>query len=538
MAEFDFRIKEKMDYETFFTYISHIPSCIFFKDKELRYQFSSHYWAQLLSEDIIGKTDLEVRKDTENVEDAMNQDRNIIATGKGCRYVIKSEIDDELAYLELIKEPVIDATGEVVGIVGLINNVTEKTLMSEKIMNMSHMLESQCTELETSNEELKNSLDKVQRMHSAQKLFTASMNHELRSPLNGIIGNLQLLLDDPNLNDEQKRSVSSAFTSSQLMLDIVNELLDFAKLEMDGMSISKERFCPAKMLDDIGFTASNQAKNKGLIFSLIKDESLPDSLVSDKKRLTQVIYNLVSNAVKYTANGSVTLKASYLDGKLIIQCTDTGQGISEESIKTLFDPYVRFNETKNANIQGTGLGLSIVKKIIENMNGEITVESEIDKGSTFTVRIPAIVADALDKKESALGKARSADFDCSGFKALCIDDSQINAKVISSLLQRIDMEADVAFNAKDGIEKADKKKYDIIFMDHLMPDIDGIKATDIIRDKSLLNSKTPVVMMTGNTGAEYKELYKSHGIEGSLEKPVLLEKIKELLSELLGADEG
>lgn len=535
MTKLELSIMDEMDYETFVSIIAKIPSCIFFKDSNLKYRFSSHCWAQLIDDDIVGKTDLEIRKDTENAVKAMEADRAIIESKKGQHYVIKSDIDGEISHLELIKEPIMDASGEVIGIVGLINDVTQQTIMEKQIVDMSKMLEEQCDELETSNEELRATLEKVEQMHTAQKLFTASMNHELRSPLNGIIGNLQLLLEDSSLSREQSDIVKNAFNSSQMMLEIVNELLDFAKMEMGGFTIKQEPFVIARLLDNIEFSASTQAKAKGLEFSLIKD-FLHDIYMGDEIRLAQIINNIVSNAIKYTEKGYIELEVAYENGMLKIVCADSGQGISADAMDTLFDPYTRFNEKKNAKIQGTGLGLSVVKGLVNGMNGEITVESKLGIGTTFTIRIPIQPA-SVEEFFSCENREDIIDVDNMDFghlKVLCVDDSKVNLTMMAAMLNKVGINADEAFSGMQGIARADRTKYDVIFLDHMMPIMDGLETFDIIRKNSSLNFDTPIIMLSGNVDPEAAEVFKQHGAAGHLVKPVLKEKVLEMIARVTG----
>jgi len=532
VSNLDIHITEQMDYDTFVQTISSIPSCIFFKDKDLRYRFSTHYWAQLTGDSIVGKTDLEVRKDKENAIRAMNEDRSILEEKEGRNYIIESNIDGNISHLEIIKEPVYNSDGEPIGIVGLINDVTEKILMEKKIVGISEMLEIKCQELAGSNEELKSSLDKVEQMHASQKLFTASMNHELRNPLNGVIGNLQLLLDDESLSSEQRDIIRNAYGSSQYMLEIVNELLDFAKLEMTGITVKHEEVDIDSILDNIEFMAKTQAKFKNLEFSMKRDISLSGKLISDGTKISQIMHNFVSNAIKYTEKGSISLSVSCTDNLLVISCKDTGQGISEASMKQLFDPFTRFNEKRNVNVQGTGLGLSVVKRIIDCMEGEISVESKVDEGSTFTAKIPVeIVSESDDKK--VYNNASSKEFDLSKLKVLCVDDSKVNVKVMQVLLSKEGMKVDTAYSAKEAIVACNEDKYDVVFMDHMMPEMDGIEAFHIIRKSSIYNDKTPVVMLTGNAASKYEEYYKEQGVDGYLIKPILKEQVLRMIRDVV-----
>ncbi len=529
MACFDERLMDEMDYLTFMKIISNIPSCIFFKDAELKYRFSTHCWAQLNSDDIVGKTDLDVRKDREDAIKAMEADREILRTKKGCSYVIKSEIDGDISFLELIKEPLLDSNGEAIGIVGLINDVTDKTVMEYQIRDMSNELEGKCRQLENSNSELKESLQKIEQLHATSKLFTASMNHELRSPLNAILGSLQVLMDDDTIGEAQKENISNAFESSKLMLHIVNELLDFAKLEINGFEIKNERFDLKSILKNVAYLTNNQAREKGITFRLVVQENLPTWYVGDATKIKQIMNNFLSNALKYTDEGNITLQVSYSEGELVITCSDTGQGISEKSMKTLFDPYVRCNEVKNSTVQGTGLGLSIVKRIIDNMDGEIFVDSSIDEGSTFTARIPI--------KISSEEYQEKRDIEDNGFlqnkKALCVDDTKVNLAVISSLLESIGVIADKAESSDEAIKMAQENIYDIIFMDHMMPGMDGVEAYHYIRDNCTNNDNAPVVMLTGNADSSYAKLYEEEGLNGYLTKPVSKEMLLDVLKKLL-----
>lgn len=535
MTNLDEKIMKELDYATFVKIISNIPSCIFYKDKDLKYRFSSHCWAQLISDDIVGKTDLDIRKDKENAIKAMEADREILRSKKGCNYVIKSDIDGVVSYLELIKEPILGDDGEAIGIVGLINDVTEKVTMQQQILEMSKQLEEQCKELEASNVELKDTVEKVEKLLAASKLFTASMNHELRSPLNGIIGMLQVLMDDNNLDQEEKQNVNNAFQSSQLMLNIVNELLDFAKMERDEFRIKHETFNMRDLLGNVEFVSKNQANAKNLEFNMEVDDSVGDVYVGDEVRIKQIINNFTSNAVKYTDAGSIKLAIGMEDNYLVISCADTGQGMTEEALQYLFDPYVRFNEKKNAKIQGTGLGLSIVKKIIDKMQGSIDVSSEFGVGTTMIAKIPIQAGDnsRLDDNTNgdfvAVNDVREVDF--SKLRALCVDDTKANAAVMAVLLKNIGITADKVYSGKEAIDKLKQVKYDIIFMDHQMPEMDGVEAFKIIRSEAGLNKKTPVVMLTGNADESYEKLYTDAGLDGYLVKPAMKNDIIEMIKQ-------
>jgi len=533
MAGVDNRNIWGLDLEILKRMISVIPSNIFFKDTELRYQFCSHKWREQADGDIIGKTDLEIRLDKENAIPAMEADREIIRTGIGCRYTIESIVGDTVSYLELIKEPVKDENGNVLGIVGLINDVTEQTLLNRKIKKLSEELEKQCVELEGTNSELKSALDAVEKMIANQKLFTASMNHELRSPLNGIIGLLQMLKNDKSLNREQQEYVYHASQSSQLMLGIVNDLLDIAKMDTEEFTIKNDVFDIYEFANSVKKTSENLANAKNISFKVDIEAELPAKFLCDETRITQVVNNIVSNSIKYSDKGEILLDIRYSNGRLIFICKDEGQGMSEETINDLFKPFVRFNENKNKNIQGTGLGLSIVKKIVDKMGGSITVESKIDVGSTFTIEIPAAICHDFSRKntnerdEAAEGTVP----DFSNLRILCVDDTKVNIIVFKGLLRDTGINVDEAFSGMEAIEMANVNKYDMIFMDYQMPKMNGVETFRGIKNESLMNKDTPAVLLTANTGDEFGEEWKREGFAGYLEKPIFVGKLISAIQE-------
>ena len=516
MTKLELDIMDKLEYSTFVKIIAEIPSCIFFKDTELKYIFSSHCWAQLISDDIVGKTDLEIRKDKENAIKAMEVDREIIRTGTGVNYIIKSDIDGDVSYLQLIKEPIFD-DDKVIGIVGLINDVTEKTLTEQK--------------LEESNDKLKEALEELHKRNAAQKLFTASMNHELRSPLNSIIGLLNLLLEDDTLNEVQHQNVYYAHQSAELMLSIVNELLDFAKMDTKEFNIVSEIFSLDSMVANIDYMTRSQAAEKGLNFNMIHSTS-GQMLIGDEKRIRQIVSNLLSNSIKYTKQGWIRLVVEYEQEKLNIVCEDSGQGMSEQSLKTLFDPYVRFNEKSNKSIQGTGLGMSIVKKLVEKMDGEITVEAELSVGTKVTVKIPLQAYTGVTPKKSMINISAN-DNDYSTLKILCVDDIESNLMVFEILLEKQGMSIDKACCGFEAMNLANENTYDIIFMDHMMPECDGVELMKDIHINSNKNKATPIVMLTGNAGEAEQTLYHNSGAAGYLMKPAKREDILRVIDDIL-----
>ncbi len=514
---------QQLDYDTVTRAIDVIPSNIFFKDRELRYRFTSHYWTEIEGDDIIGKTDLEVRKDQENVESAMEADREILRSGKGCRYTIRNEVDGVEKYLELLKEPVFNDAGEAIGIVGLINNVTDKVTLENKLRATSKELEEQLAELE--------------RRNATQRMFTASINHELRSPLNGIIGILQILSESEGLSDEQMELVENAYQTSHFLLEIVNDLLDFSKMETNDFTIHADEFDLRDVVTNVSQTMSKLASEKGLAFRVDIQDKTYCKLIGDDVRVKQVMYNILSNGIKYTEQGSVTLGLSYKAGRLHIECTDTGQGIATESIDKLFDPYVRLAENRNKYINGTGLGLSIVDKLIKRMNGEIQVRSEVNRGTTFELIIPLSVYDDtvyLSDEKTVERVKVSGDIKISQeLKVLCIDDTAVNHKVFKGLLRDSNILVDSAMSGMEGLKMAKETKYDLIFIDYHMPEMGGTDTLKALRTVPGINSNTKTVLLTANIGPEYEEEALRVGFNRFLTKPVMKPNLLRVIAELI-----
>lgn len=371
--------------------------------------------------------------------------------------------------------------------------------------------------LEEANRELQDTLNKIEEMHKTQKVFVASINHELRSPLNGIIGLLQILDEDKTLNEEQTKYIHSALKSSEMMVELVNDLLDAAKMETEGLSITKEDFDIRVLVENIKYAALESASRKGLSLNVNINALAGDELYGDETRIKQIIYNLVSNAIKYTEKGEVSLDVNIDKNNLLTRVSDTGQGIEKEAIDVLFDPFVRINEKKNKHIQGTGLGLFVVKKIIDNMNGTIEVNSVVGEGSVFVVQLP--IEYGSIKIETNNTQDQRIDFD--NMSVLCVDDTIVNILVFEGLLKNLNVKLDVASSGEEAIAKADSNKYDIIFMDHQMPGMDGIEAFATIRQNSVLNKETPVVVMTANVGKEHEDEYHDMGFDAYLSKPII-----------------
>ena len=408
-----------------------------------------------------------------------------------------------------------------------------------KVYELQNDLSKSNEELTASNEELiaintelTDVTGKLLDSMDKQKMFSASMTHELRAPLNGIEGSLQIMLMSGTLDADNKTSVENALKACRNLSRNVNDMLDFAKLSEGKFEIVNRVFDLRDVINDVRYLFEEQVKAKGLSFVINIPMDTKCSLIGDDIRISQILTNLISNSVKYTKEGNVTCDFSVKNDSLEFIIKDTGIGMSQQSIEVLFDPFTRFDLKKNSGIQGTGLGMSIVYNLIKAMDGKIDVSSEIDKGTTFTVSIPISINDDKIIYSSEHNTKNDTSFDTADFSnvnILCVDDTKINLIVFKGLLKNTDAKIDTALNYFEAMDAIESKKYNIIFVDHFMPDKDGIELYRDLRNGDSINKNTPVIMLTGNTTDDYTRLYESEGFDGWLEKPISQNKLVEVI---------
>ncbi len=430
----------------------------------------------------------------------------------------------------------------------------------------------------TENRIVQRQKKEIEDLNNAQKRFFSSMSHEIRTPVNAVIGlnEMNMREDVPEEVMENSKNIEVA---GKILLQTINEIMDMSRLETGTMEIMPADYRTTAMLSDIVGMTWLRAKEKGLDLRIDVDPEVPSWLYGDEVRIKQILLNIVTNAVKYTPEGSVTVKITGhpADGGTYIMeysITDTGIGIREENIQYLFSSFQRVDDTKTHAIEGTGLGLSIVKQLVDLMGGTVTVESEYGKGSTFHVEIPQKVVDASpvgafdpyvrnerddqaqegepghqderaekaeagpDKKSSgqaaSAGRSPDEQFTAPEARVLAVDDTPMNLMVIKKLLKGTMVQLDTAPGGKEALELTAKNHYDIIFMDHQMPEMDGIECLEKIRAQEggkSLDAKA--VCLTANVGADMRKLYMDAGFDGYLEKPVRRATLEKTLKDLL-----
>ena len=378
--------------------------------------------------------------------------------------------------------------------------------------------------------------------------FLANMSHEIRTPINTVIGMNEMILRE-NESREVREYAQNIRRASNMLLALIDDVLDFSKIEAGRMEVVETEYNLNILLKDVIMVLSSKAEEKGLHVEVYIDETLPAILSGDEIRIKQILNNLVTNAVKYTSKGKVILRVSgrMLDEQqveLIMDIEDTGIGIKQEDMSRLFESFTRLEQEKNRSIQGTGLGLSITKRLIDLMYGQLKVKSVYGKGSCFTVVLPQKIQGSISlaeaKKADGAEKA-TADVMSSAKEAellyspkasvLVVDDNDMNLEVFKALLKRTGIKVDTAVSGKECLVKTRCRKYDLIFMDHMMPQMDGIQALHILRaELQNPNRATKVISLTANAIAGSREFYLKEGFDDYLSKPIVSDKLERMLS--------
>lgn len=393
-------------------------------------------------------------------------------------------------------------------------------------------------------EDILEQMEIADNANKAKSSFLANMSHEIRSPINAIIG-----LDEMIIRESREQDVvgyaSDIMTSSKTLLSIINDILDFSKVEEGKMEIIPIQYEIGEAISDLINMVSDRIVDKGLQFIVKVDERMPRLLMGDEIRIKQCILNILTNAVKYTERGKVTFEVMYDDISddeiaLKIRVSDTGIGMKQEDLDKLFSPFDRIEEKRNRKIEGTGLGMSITGKLLELMDSKLEVESVYGEGSTFffSVKQGIVSSEPLgdfytknNQKKSEVGTYKEK-FHAPDADVLVIDDTEINLAVFTSLLKETKIKIDTASSGKEGIELTKSKHYDAIFIDHMMPEMDGIQTLHYMKDNHLVDN-TICVVLTANAVAGVREMYIGEGFDDYLSKPIYPDLLEQRLMEWL-----
>lgn len=385
----------------------------------------------------------------------------------------------------------------------------------------------------------KRSQQEAEAANMAKSSFLANMSHEIRTPINAILGMNEMILREEK--DPAIRGYAGNIQASgNSLLSIVSDVLDISKIESGKLEIIPVDYEVNSLISDCCNMAACRAKAKELELLVECADNVPMKLCGDETHIRQIIMNLLTNAVKYTEKGTVKLIVSgrFTDGGFVLKVdvSDTGIGIAEENLPQLFTQFQRFDLQRNRNIEGTGLGLSIVKRLCDLMSGTITARSVLGSGSTFTVELPQKVVDSTPCGGVNLNYSAGAEheyhhsFEAPEAKILAVDDLPVNLLVIANLLKETRIKIDTAGSGRECMDKCSQQKYDLILMDHMMPEMDGVLTFEKLHgDKSSPNFETPVIMLTANALAGMREQYMDVGFADYVSKPVRGAKLEEAI---------
>ncbi len=379
--------------------------------------------------------------------------------------------------------------------------------------------------------------NRAERTDQAKSQFLRMMSHEMRTPLNGILGVLDLLKTTA-LTQQQERYVQMATASGEILLEHTNEALDITRIETGSLQLAPQDFYLPEMVEPLVETLEPLAREKNLGMVLQIDASMRRGFIGDSNRIRQILTNLLGNAIKFTDTGHIALTVAGIHGQAVssvsFTVTDTGAGIAPEHQEQVFDDFVALASGKGRQSRGDGLGLSISRKIAQGMGGDISLHSTVGQGSSFTLTLPLqrgeMTAAQSDPTDAATGAARHAS------RVLLVEDNDVNRKVLTDMLHSMGHEVHEAVNGAECLVKAAQTRFDLIFMDISMPVMDGIEASKRLRREGGLNAATPIVGLTAHGKDEYRDAAYAAGMSFFHTKPIRLTRLQGILSQVLSAE--
>ena len=474
------------------------------------------------------------------------------------------ESNDSYGWLLTVYQPIRDAAGRCVAYAGVdvsmeaLNDYVKDFRLRVLLIASGFLVLSLAVGMRVSDSyhgvirrqyaQIKEAKEEAEYANQAKSHFLANMSHEIRTPINAVLGMNEMVLresDDPDILMYSEKIKTAGST----LLGIINDILDFSKIEAGKMEIIPVDYDLSSVINDLVSMIQKRADDKELLLKLDFDEETPKLLHGDEVRIKQVITNILTNAVKYTEKGSVTFHIGYEripdepeNVYLDVSIRDTGIGIKPEDMEKLFSEFERIEEKRNRNIEGTGLGMNITQRLLEMMDSRLKVDSVYGEGSTFSFRLKQAVVqwEALGDYEAAYRaslasrKKYKEKFTAPDAAVLVVDDTPMNLEVLKSLLKRTGIQIDTAASGNDGLALARGKKYDLIFLDHMMPDKDGVETLHELRaEADNPNLQTPTVCLTANAISGAREQYLAVGFDDYLTKPIDADRLEEMLMQYL-----
>jgi signal transduction histidine kinase len=387
-------------------------------------------------------------------------------------------------------------------------------------------------------EQLAQAKEEAERANMAKSEFLSNMSHEIRSPMNAIVGFSETILNNPDYDPEQTKSdIEHIATSGNNLLDIINNILDISKIESGSETLDQKEYSVGNVIMELGSIIEARLANRPIKFIVEVDNDIPSRVYGDATKLFQVLLNILANSIKYTEVGRIKLdvqkEIKNNDVTLRFTISDTGYGIKKEDYDTLFEKFVRLNTATTNEIEGTGLGLVITKKYVDLLDGKIWFESDYGVGTTFYVEVSQKIVDPTpigDIREGSNQGDQIDYLDCTGKKVLIVDDNELNLKVTEKVLKQYKFDIETITSGKDCVYKIKEgQHYDIIFLDHMMPEMDGIEVVHIL--KKLADYKIPpIVCLTANAITGVREMYFREGFDEYLSKPINRSELNRIIN--------
>ncbi|MCV6636105.1 ATP-binding protein [Candidatus Albibeggiatoa sp. nov. NOAA] len=496
--------------------INNIPDLVFWKDKNSVYLGCNEAFANIHHihdiHEIVGKTDADlVWHDL--ADQFYEDDKKVIQSNQSSLYVEEKiphfDKENNFYWAEISKIPLHDTHNQVTGILCLFRDITERKQTEQALLKAKEAAEM---------------------ANHSKSVFLANMSHELRTPLNGILGYAQILQRDEGLTNHQKEGVGIIYRSGSYLLTLINDILDLAKIEAGKVELYPTDVNFDEFMQEVSDLFHIRAQQKHIAFNYEPLSYLPRGIRVDEKCLRQVLINLLGNAIKFTEHGGVTLKLDYHDNKMLFCIEDTGIGIAEKDIGSIFKPFHQVSDTLHKS-EGTGLGLSITQRLVKAMGGQLEVSSEIGKGSIFWFELELDDVSYLIKTEK-VEKLITVGFEGHTRTILVVDDKKENFLVMQNLLTPLGFMVVDAANGQEGVEKAKTLLPDLIFMDLVMPIMDGFEATRLIK-KHIQTQHIPIIVASTSVFEFHKEQSIAAGCNDFLPKPFVVDDLLNKLQEQL-----
>ena len=498
-----------------------IPAFVFFKDTAYRYVLVNKSFVNFIDlpeSEIIGKTLQNLTFSHLLLKSYSKHEKKVLEKGvEEYNITERLEKNNQTLWLNTNLAPVKNSQGEIIGLVGISWDIT-----SNKIYEA----------------ELKKAKVLAEEGTKTKSQFLANMSHEIRTPLNGIIGMAQIL-NETRLTRKQKDIVNILSTSSENLLVLINDILDFSKIEAGKINFINKDFRLNKPIKEIYDILSRRAEEKGLLLYIDLDKNIPAYVNGDEYRFKQVVLNLVNNAIKFTEEGHIKISLKNMgtnEGRHTIKVSvkDTGVGIPEAKKKKLFKSFSQLDSSSTKKHEGTGLGLAISKLLTNMMSGEIGVDSESGKGSTFWFTASFKKGTPPRKTKTDLVVPQSKKLKSKNINVLVVEDNLINQKISSFSLKKADMKVSIANNGLEALEMFKKQSFDVILMDIQMPVMDGYEATGEIRKlEESLNTHVPIIALTANAMQGDAEKCLAAGMDNYISKPFKIDKLIGILNQIV-----